>query len=225
MLPPPKRFWRRWGVKLLLGGVTLLIVAAALAYCFPQQVLTVDSGPVTADVMVVLGGGATERPQRAAALFQQGEAPLIICSGSGDAPTYKDVLIQNGVPAPDVLVETNSRTTRENAEFTIPLLHALGTHRVIIVTSWFHSRRALACFEHYAPDLTFYSRPSYEGYRSRPDGEGQTMEGGSNVSVSVFQLSAFKAKQLADWREVQGYVKSEYWKLLGYWVCYGVWPI
>jgi hypothetical protein len=158
-------------------------------------------------------------------LFQQCEAPLIICSGSGDAPAYKTILIQNGVPAQAISLEDKSRTTRENAEFSIRQLRLLGAHRVIIVTSWFHSRRALACFEHYAPDLTFYSRPSYEGYRSRPDGEGQTMEGGSNVSVSVFQLSAFKAKQLADWREVQGYVKSEYWKLLGYWVCYGVWPI
>jgi len=31
---------------------------------FPAQVLTVESGPVAADAMEVLGGGASERSQR-----------------------------------------------------------------------------------------------------------------------------------------------------------------
>ena len=34
---------------------------------------------------------------------------------------------------------------------------------MIIVTSWYHSRRAWLCFRHYAPDLIFYSRPTHAG--------------------------------------------------------------
>ena len=96
-----------------------------------------------------------------------------------------------------ILLESESRTTRENAEFSIPLLRAHGVKRAIIVTSWFHSRRALACFEHYAPDIQFYSRPSYFG----------CPETGRNQ------------------KNINGYVKIEYVKLLGYWLRYGVWPI
>ncbi len=48
------------------GAVMALLVAAFVFYLFPQKVLTVDSGPVPADAMVVLGGGFQEREKRAA---------------------------------------------------------------------------------------------------------------------------------------------------------------
>jgi uncharacterized SAM-binding protein YcdF (DUF218 family) len=71
-----------------------------------------------------------------------------------------------------------------------------GAKRVIIVTSWYHSRRALHTFQHYAPDIQFYSRPSYFGYpRTQWSRDG-----------------------------ISGYIRAEYVKLAGYWVCYGVWP-
>jgi hypothetical protein len=76
------------------------------------------------------------------------------------------------------------------------MLKSAGVRRVIIVTSWYHSRRALHTFQHYAPDMQFYSRPSYYGYPR------------------------------AQWSRagISGYIRSEYVKLAGYWVCYGVWP-
>lgn len=182
--------------RVLLVLLVALLVALAVAYACPEQVLTVDSGSVRAEVMVVLGGAPTERPQRAAELFKAGAAPLIICSGFGDAQLSKTVLLKAGVPAADILLEPDSLTTQENARFTIALLRAHHLTNAIIVTSWFHSRRARACFEHYAPDLKFYSRPDYVGYRAddpqRP--------------------------------YVRAHMRNEYWKLLGYWLCYGVWP-
>ena len=107
------------------------------------------------------------------------------------------LLEKDGVTNAAIILESKSRTTRENAEFSIPLLRRMGAHRVIIVTSWYHSRRVLACFEHYAPDIQFYSRPSYFAYPR------------------------------TEWRPkgISGYVKSEYVKLPGYWVCYGVCPM
>ena len=175
----------------------MLVLLAAGAWVFPQQLLTVDSGPVKADALVVLGGGWPDRPERAAQLFKQGEAPKILISGFGDCASNKKLLEKEGVTTADIILEDKSSTTRENAEFSIPLLRQMGAHRVIIVTSWYHSRRALMCFEHYAPDIQFYSRPSYFAYPR------------------------------AQWRPkgISGYVKSEYVKLLGYWVCYGVCPL
>jgi uncharacterized SAM-binding protein YcdF (DUF218 family) len=152
---------------------------------------------VKADVIVVLGGSGPERSEHAAELFKAAEAPLIVCTGSGDAGDNEACLTNSGVPASAILLESKSRTTRENAQFTIAMLRAHGVKSAIIVTSWFHSRRALACFEHYAPDIKFYSRPSYVGYPR------------------------------SDWKSkgINGYIKAEYEKLLGYWLCYGICPL
>jgi uncharacterized SAM-binding protein YcdF (DUF218 family) len=191
---PTSLKWRLFWIS--SGAAVVLLVAALVCYLFPQQVLTVDSGRVTADVLVVLGGGMGQRAARAAELFKEGEAPTILVSGTGDCVSNEKTLEKDGVTKAAIILEGKSRTTRENAEFSIPLLRQMGAHRVIIVTSWYHSRRALMCFEHYAPDIKFYSRPSYFGYPH------------------------------AEWhpKGISGYLKSEYVKLLGYWVCYGVCP-
>jgi uncharacterized SAM-binding protein YcdF (DUF218 family) len=191
-----KHGWRRRLLKCLGALAVLAVVLGVAAWMFPQQVLTVDSGPVKADAFVVLGGTA-DRPVRAAELFKAGEAPKIIVSGLGNTVLNEHALERDGVPQTAILLEPKSRTTRENAEFSIALLRQMGAHKVIIVTSWYHSRRALACFEHYAPDMTFYSRPSYF------------------------------ASARAEWRPkgVLGLVRAEYWKLAGYWVRYGVCPL
>jgi uncharacterized SAM-binding protein YcdF (DUF218 family) len=190
---------RKWILRIALALGVLFLVSAAIAFLFPQQILSVDSGgSVSADVMVVLGGGgsAHERPERAAELFREHAAPRIILTGAGDDEINRRILITNGVPTNLIQVESESRTTQENAEFTIALLHAQGAHRVILVTSWYHSRRALHCFEHYAPDIQFYSRPSYFAFAR------------------------------ADWphKKIEHRVYLEYPKLLGYWICYGIWP-
>jgi uncharacterized SAM-binding protein YcdF (DUF218 family) len=146
---------RRIVLKILLALGLVLLITAFTGFFFPQQVLTVDSGPVKADVLVVLGGGGGERTGRAAELFQAGEAAKIIVSGADDCEWTERWLETNVVPASAVLLEDRSHTTYENAKFSIPMLRALGAHRIIIVTSWYHSRRALACFEHLAPDPSF----------------------------------------------------------------------
>jgi uncharacterized SAM-binding protein YcdF (DUF218 family) len=169
---------------------------AAVAFFFPQKLLCLDSGPVQADVIVLLGGGMGERPGTAAELFKQQSAPRIIISGLGDCEINERVLLKSDVPPGAIEIECDSRTTRENAEFTIQLLRREHARRVILVTSWYHSRRALRCFEHYAPEIQFYSRPSYFAYAR------------------------------ADWpnKKVKHRIYLEYPKLAGYWLRYGVWP-
>lgn len=52
-----------------------------------------------------------------------------------------------GVPTRDLLWETRSRNTRENALFSARLLRQqYKTNRCVVVTSAFHMRRALGCF-------------------------------------------------------------------------------
>jgi uncharacterized SAM-binding protein YcdF (DUF218 family) len=187
---------RKWILRIALALAVLFLALAAVAFFLPQKLLCVDRGPVKADVIVVLGGGLGERPERAAELFKEHDAPRIIVSGLGDCEINQRILLKAGVPAKAIQLEDKSRTTRENAEFTIELLRAENVHRVILVTSWYHSRRALACFEHYAPEIQFCSRPSYF------------------------------ANARADWphKNVEHRIYLEYPKLAGYWLCYGVRP-
>jgi uncharacterized SAM-binding protein YcdF (DUF218 family) len=218
---------RRKILKILLALFAGLLLAGLTAFFFPQQVLTVDSGPVKADVLIVLGG-TSDRAMRAVELFKAGEAPLIICTGYGDADANEAYLTNSGVTKAAIWLEPKSRTTRENAKLTITMLHAHHLKSAIIVTSWYHSRRALACFEHYAPDIKFYSRPAYFGYlRRSEDGRRTAEDGGSapHPALSPIEAERVRAGQRAERKAQEGYMKAEYVKLLGYWVCYGVCPL
>jgi len=174
----------------------LVALAAVTAFFYPEKFLCVDSGRVSADVIILLGGGSHERPERAAELFKVQAASRIIISGEGDDEINRQLLIQAGVPAGAIQLEGKSRTTRENAEFTVKLLRAEKVRRVIIVTSWYHSRRALKCFEHFAPEIKFYSRPSYFAFARE------------------------------DWTRlgISKRMRLEFLKLPGYWIRYGVNP-
>ncbi|HTL16664.1 MAG TPA: YdcF family protein [Patescibacteria group bacterium] len=174
--------------------VILLLIGAALL--LPHQVLVIDDGQVHADAIVLLGGGAGERPARVAELFRDGAAPKVLVSGAGDADGNRLLLMHRGVPSGAISLEPDSRTTRENALLSIPLLRAMGARKIIIVTSWYHSRRSLKCFRHYAPDLVFYSCPSYHGFNR------------------------------SDWSQehLRRRIRAEYTKLAGYWLLYGVCP-
>ena len=187
---------RKWSLRIALVLFTLLLLLGVAAFLFPQKFLCVDDGSVKADVVVVLGGGSHDRPERAAELFKEHAAPRILVSGLGDCKIYRRALIEAGVPFRAIQMEDQSRTSKENAIFTVQLLRTQGARHVIIVTSWYHSRRALACFEHYGPEMQFYSRPSYSGYAR------------------------------ADWsrNKLAHRIYLEYFKLLGYWMCYGVSP-
>jgi uncharacterized SAM-binding protein YcdF (DUF218 family) len=182
--------------RAVLVLLALLFLLAVAAWIFPRQFLTVDSGTANAEVIVLLGGGSHERYERVVKLFKDRAAPRIIVSGYGDCEINRFLLVNAGVPAKAIQLENKSRTTRENAQFTIKLLREQQVKRVIIVTSWYHSRRALACFRHYAPGIAFYSQPSYA------------------------------ASARADWsrNRVGSRARLEYLKLMGYWVRYGVCP-
>ncbi len=182
--------------KVFLLVSALLALVAVGAWFYPEKFLCVDSGPVAADVLVVLGGGMHERPVRAAELFQQHAAPRILLTGAGDDVINLSILRKKGVPLGVIERESDSLTTCENALFSIQRLRAQHVRSVILVTTWYHARRALKTFEHFAPEIKFYSRPSYYAY----DREDWPKPGN------------FKRMRL------------EFLKLPGYWLRYGVNP-
>jgi uncharacterized SAM-binding protein YcdF (DUF218 family) len=182
--------------KIVKWLVVVLLLAGVAAYFYPEKFLTVDSGPVTADVIIVVGGGSHERPLRAAELFRQHAAPRIIITGAGDDEINRRLLIRAGVPASVIQVENKSVTTWENAEFTGQLLRGGKYRRAILVTSWYHARRAEQTFAHVVPEVKYYSRPSYFAFARE------------------------------DWNKlgINKRMRLEFLKLPGYWLRYGVNP-
>ena len=182
--------------KLIKWPALVLFLLGVVAWFYPEKFLTVDSGPVSADVIIVIGGGQHERPLRAAKLFQQRAAPRVLITGSGDDQINRQLLLANGVPARAIEMETQSTTTRENAVFAGRLLRAEKVRSAILVTSWYHARRAETTFAHFVPGVKFYSRPAYFGF------------------------------DRDDWKKcnVARRMRWEFLKLPGYWIRYGVNP-
>ena len=151
---------RRWWFRLVIGLAVFGAALCVAALFFARTFLRTENVQGKADVIVILGGETVHRWGRALELYKQGVAPQMIVAGQGDCDEVRRALVREGVPNDAITLECQSRSTRENALFTVPLLRARSCRRVIIVTSWFHSRRALHCFQHYAPEIEFVSLPT-----------------------------------------------------------------
>ena len=126
-----------------------------------------------ADAVVVLGGGlrpalaprqsvevgeAGDRLLTGLRLLRRGRAPLLVASGgrvsftSGDpsppeAFWARDLAVELGLPASQILLNPGSRTTAEEAQAIGELGRQRGWKRVLLVTSAFHMPRSLATFQ------------------------------------------------------------------------------
>ena len=152
----------RWQRRLRRGAAA---GAAALGlgcggFLVAGSLLVVPAEIRTADVIVVLGGDGPPRAAEAAALFRTGLAPRVLVSGYGDCWSIRDAMTAQGVPTEAILLECSSRSTYENALFSSPFLAGLRARSALLVTSWFHLRRALACASALAPDVRWMPVPA-----------------------------------------------------------------
>lgn len=113
------------------------------------------------DVIVVLGGDGPARATKAAAVYRSlaSDGPRVLVSGDVDCYDIAKSMIDGGVPYDKITVECASRNTWENAKFSEPLLRRMNAHSAILVTSWFHIRRAIACFQAFDPQIRWGAAP------------------------------------------------------------------
>ena len=101
---------------------------------------------------------AANRFTEAVLLYKRGLLKKILLTGGdgrlvgekmNEADKAKDALLQLGVPESDILIENQSVNTRENAVFTKAILEKAGlaNARLMLITSAFHMRRSIGCFE------------------------------------------------------------------------------
>jgi uncharacterized SAM-binding protein YcdF (DUF218 family) len=99
-----------------------------------------------------------DRIWQAITLYKKGKIKKILISGDSgyvskrglkEAIQLKEVLVDWGIPSKDLLIETKSRNTHENALETKKILNRSYPHfkNFLLITSGFHMKRSLSCFE------------------------------------------------------------------------------
>lgn len=117
------------------------------------------------DCILALGSHDLRVPERAADLYLEGFAPLLIMSGGlgnftqeiwseKEADKFATVAIEKGVPPEAILIENNSTNTGENILFTQKLLKEKGLdpQSFIVVQKPYMERRSYATFKKHWPD-------------------------------------------------------------------------
>ena len=157
---PVRRRPRRWLRRVLLALVLIVVGLAAYYLVTLYQVHATgrDDGARPAEAIVVLGAAQYDgrpsaqlqaRLDHALTLWQQGIAPLVVVTGGnqpGDRFTEAEAsaayLIERGVPAEAIVLESASRTTYDALESTEVLLAERGLDDVVLVSDPFHLLRA-----------------------------------------------------------------------------------
>jgi len=137
------------------------------------------------DAAIVLGAAVhgsmpspvfRERIRHALALYRGGKVRKLIFTGGygpgaarAESEVARDVALRAGVPAADILIETRSRTTRQNLLGARSLMATAGLRTAAVVSDPLHMKRALWM----CSDLGLAAVPSptpttrYRGWRSK----------------------------------------------------------
>jgi uncharacterized SAM-binding protein YcdF (DUF218 family) len=145
---------------LFLGFVALLCAVVYVArhplMRFAAESWIVEDSVEHADAILVLGNDNFygDRASRAAELFRQGWAPVVVASGKRLRPgadvaaLVEHDLIERGVPKESILrCAYDADNTREEAEWLLKIVTERKWKSVILVTSNYHTRRARYIFE------------------------------------------------------------------------------
>lgn len=136
----------------------------------PAQAILVLGSRILANHQA--GDSLRARVRKGVALYRQGLAPMIICTGGAgtfhpptEAEAARALLLHAGVPARDIVMETTSTSTRENIANAAAICRAHGWTRVIVVSDPYHLWRAQR--DCTLAGLTAYPSPARDCARNR----------------------------------------------------------
>lgn len=170
MSPPPRRLR-------VLPAITLLLIVVLLAtsrfwLAALGSFLVQAEAPASSDIIVVLAGDYYgNRILTAGDLVRQGIAPRALVSGPAHFYGHYEsdfaipFAVQMGYPASYFIAFPNDgMSTASEAEAVIRELRKLQVHRVEIVTSNYHTRRAGNAYRSRARDLEFHVVAAPDAY-------------------------------------------------------------
>lgn len=143
----------KFRLVLVFGGLlTVGLVATSGRFLVVNQ-------PRKADVMVVLAGETDRRPARGLELLDQGYAPRLILDVPAEARIYQWSQTEiarkyvEGLPQAGAITvcPIYGRSTRDEAQDVARCLRGITPHSILLVTSDYHTRRALSIFDRVLP--------------------------------------------------------------------------
>lgn len=153
------------------------MVFLLLLLCFftAGRYLNIEQKPVKSDVIIVLGGGDGERALEASKLYKAHYAPYVILSNGGTRgrpSTYaakQEIgwLIDDGVPLSAIIPELQSQSTYGNAVYTKKIMKTHRFKSAIVVSSTYHMRRSQYIFDkvfHHSNIKLIYRGAQTPGY-------------------------------------------------------------
>src|ERR1700742_4232046 len=121
--------------------------------------------PAKTDCILALGSYDLRVAHRAAELYLEGWAPILIFSGGlgvltskvwkePEADQFARIALDKGVPAEAIFIENRSTNTGENILFTRQLIEDKGLHpnSFLLVQKPYMERRSYATFKKHWPD-------------------------------------------------------------------------
>ena len=180
-----------------------------------------------ADCILALGSHDTRVAERAAELYHQGWAPLLIFSGGlgrltenvwteSEADLFARIAVERGVPAEQILIENRSTNTGENIRFVRQLLLEKGfdPQTFIVVQKPYMERRALATFEKAWPGKAFVVTSPQIPFEKYPTPE-ITPEQVINIMTGDLQrIKLYPQKGFQTYQEIPTGVWQAYEKLV-----------
>jgi uncharacterized SAM-binding protein YcdF (DUF218 family) len=144
---------RKLRVLFLLAGVPLLVMVATSGW------FLVVNQPGKADVIMVIAGETDQRPAHGLELLNQGYAPRMILNVPAGAKIYQwtqpelaQRYVQSLSEGPAITIcPIYGLSTKAEAQDAARCLQNAG-RRVLLVTSDYHTRRALSTFEREVPN-------------------------------------------------------------------------
>jgi hypothetical protein len=139
-----------------ISTLAFLLIASFVGFAANAGRMLVIDAPQPSDVILVLAGETDRRPDRALQLLDQGYGRRVVIDVPTGARIYGLSQVQlaekyiHGLPqaAAVGICPTEGLSTREEAHDVEKCLGNEAGSRILIVTSEFHTRRALSIFRH-----------------------------------------------------------------------------
>lgn len=143
--------------KFVVAGI--VIIALALLLSSASGGFLVVNAPQHADLIVVIAGETDRRPSHGIDLLRKGYAPKLLLDVPAEAKVFDKETIEIAQDYVQKLPERErisicpifGLSTKREAQDVEQCLAQVPAHRILLVTSDYHTRRALGIFRHELP--------------------------------------------------------------------------
>jgi uncharacterized SAM-binding protein YcdF (DUF218 family) len=150
-----------------------MLITQDEARCITQYLDVNTAVPRQADVAFVFGTRHPEPAYLAADLVKRGIVRYVILTGGDnrrtgvdEAKAHLEILLRGGVARDCIVVEGESTNTLENVVYALPKMAGCidpkSIQSIVVLTKWYHCRRAMMTLKRHWPEGIRYFAASYE---------------------------------------------------------------